>query len=134
MRIELVPAPLVDRVWPDIAGTVDAAARKTGGDVTAGYLWQECRSGHAFLFIAHDGESIVGASVWRFETWQSGAKLRCLAGAGNGLENWIDPMREQVVTLAKAGGAASIVYEGREGWRRIRPKAKAIRTLYEEEL
>ncbi len=132
MNVELVLQPFVDRVWPQIAEKIDTAAKKTGGDLTAGYLWQECRSGHAFLIIAYTGTTVVGASIWRFETWQSGAKFRCLAAAGTDLGDWIEPMHEKVLEVARSGGAGGLVYEGREGWRRVRKHARAIRTLYEE--
>ncbi len=131
VNIELVPAPLVDRVWPQISDRVDVACKKTGGDLTSGYLWQECRSGHAFLLIAHEGEEVSGESIWRFETWQSGPKFRCLSGSGIEKDDWFGLMRAKVEEMARMCGA-SLVYEGRKGWSRHNPKARVIRILYEE--
>lgn len=124
----------VDLLWPFIADGMALACERTGGDLTAGYLWQECRSGRAFLVVSQDGAAVNGASVWRFETWQTGTKLRCLSAWGEGMDLWRDAMRAHVAAMQREGGANGVVAEGREGWKRVFPQARAIRTLYELDL
>ena len=134
MKIDLVPALMVDQFWPLIAEGLHESAMKTGGDLTVSYLWQICRSGPGFLFLAQDGEMIHGASVWRFDTWETGTRFRCLALAGKNMDLWIEPMHARVTETAKLGKAKALVAEGRDGWVKVFTKARKVRTLYEEDL
>lgn len=134
MPVSLVPAANVDQIWPAIGDFIHAAVMKSGGDLTAGYLWQECRSGQAFLILAFDEAGAHGASVWRFENWQTGSKFRCLALGGNAMADWIGPMRDKAQELARQGGASALIAEGREGWTKVFTGARKLRILYEEAL
>lgn len=128
MSVSLVPVLMVDQVWAKVRDGLDNALLITGGDMTAGELWVACRSGQGFLFVAHDGETVQGASVWRFDTWRTGPKFRCLAMYGEGFKDWQDEMRQAVELAA---GGASLVAEARRGWGRVFPDAKEWRSLYE---
>ena len=131
LDVSLIPTGQVDQIWLHLRDGFDKALRKTGHDMSVGDLWTEARSGRGFLFAAHDGERIAGASVWRFETWPSGEKFRCLALYGSGMKDWIGDMHN-VVKLA--AGKADLIAEGRPGWKRagVFPKARVLRELYEE--
>lgn len=129
MNVTLVPVHMVDQLWPRLAEGFHEAVMATGGDITAGDLWTTCRAGYGLLFVAHDGEAISAASIWRFETWQSGAKLRCLALYGSSMNEWIGDMHAAVKAAA---GRADLVSEGRVGWPKVFPNAKRLRVLYEE--
>lgn len=131
MQAILVFAITVDQVWPEVCDGLHRSLMKTGGDMTVGELWQECRSGRSFLVIAQD-QTVKAAAVWRAETWQTGVKLRCVALYGKGMSEWLGPMREKAAEIARACGATSFITEGREGWAKIFPKAKKLRVLYEE--
>ena len=130
MNITLVPVHLVDQVFPKLQAGFHKAAIKTGGDMTTADMWQQARAGAAFIFVAHDGDDIRGASLWRGETWQSGPKFRCLALYGVRMRDWIEDMHEAVKIAA---GGANLVAEGRPGWVPVFKKAKVLRYLYEEE-
>lgn len=138
MTISVVPPHQVDQVWGLVAEGLQEACLATGGDITAGDLWVQCRGGSAFLIVVHDGDDVLGASVWRSETWATGQKLRCLALCGTKITKWFKPFRDVAVRLAKDVGATAIVTEGLEKWepflKRFSPNAKPIRILYEEEL
>lgn len=132
MQVSVVPVLHIDQFWPSLREGFHRSVMKTGGDLTTGDLWVACRSGSAFLIVAHDGDEIRGASIWRPETWQSGKKMRCLALYGAGMKDWIQDMREMAARIAKDCGATSLVSEGRLGWQKVFPKAKVLRALYEE--
>jgi hypothetical protein len=134
MQVSLVPVPNVDHFWPVLREGFHRSVMKTGGDIETGDLWVQCRSGGAFLLIAHEGEEIRGASIWRRDTWQTGRKLRCLALYGTGMKDWIEDMHGLAKRIAIDSGATSLVSEGRTGWVKIFPKAKVLRALYEEQL
>jgi hypothetical protein len=133
-RVSLVSVPIVDTCWPMVTYGLEHACRKTGGDITSDYLWRECRAGEAYLFVVADGEQIIGASVWRFERWTSGRKYRCLCHYGERMADWADDMRTLVESAAKAGGATSLVMEGRVGWGRRYPETRLLRNTYEVDL
>ena len=126
--IALAGTHQVDGLWPRVAEGLERACLATGGDMTAEYLWSECRSGRAFLVIIGD---CIGASVWRFEKWATGRKLRCLAVYGADMPSWLDDHRAMIEQMAKVGGATAIVAEGRTGWARLFPEAVVLRQLYE---
>lgn len=134
MQVSLVPVPNVDAFWPHLREGFERALLKTGGCLSTGDLWVQCRNGSAFLLIAHEGDDIRGASIWTPNTWQTGRKLQCLSLYGSGMNNWIDDMRNLAANVARECGATSLVSEGRLGWQRIFPKAKVLRALYEEPL
>lgn len=131
MQAILIFAITVDQVWPEVCEGFHKSLMKTGGDMTVGELWQECRAGRSFLVIAQD-QTIKAAAVWRPETWQTGTKLRCVALYGKGMPDWLPAMREKAAEIAKCCGATSFITEGRRGWERVFPKAKVLRVLYEE--
>lgn len=130
--ITLVSVDRLDAIWPHVREALEHACRRTGGDLTSGDLWAMCRRSEAYLLIAHDGERMQAASVWKPENWSSGRKLRCLAVAGTGMKNWLQPMREEAAKLAKILGATAFVADGRTGWKRTFPKARVVRVVLEE--
>ncbi len=132
--ITLVSVDRIDAVWPHVREALEIACRRTGGDLDTGKLWAMCRRSEAYLLVAHDDERMHGASVWKPETWSSGKKLRCLALAGAGMKDWIQPMREEAVRLARLHDANALVADGRQGWRKIFKNARVIRVVYEEGL
>lgn len=137
-RVNIILTGSIDHHWPAFAEGLERACLSTGGDITSHYLWSECRNGAAFLLAVwkEDGEDgeWVGASVWRFEDWQTGKKLRCLGGYGTDLMSWIEDARRVVIALAKTGQATAIIDEGRKGLQRLFPEAKILRQLYEVEI
>ncbi len=134
MNITLVPVQHVDQIWSAVGEGLHDACLKTGGDCTGSDLWQECRAGSAFLIVAHDDADIIAASVWRPETWATGHKFRCLSLYGRDIKNWFNDMENSVKAVARSCGATALVTEGRDGWQRLRPKARKLRILYEEEI
>src|SRR5687767_11822241 len=100
MQVSLVAVPNIDAIWPHLREGFHRSVMKTGGDIETGDLWVQCRSGAAFLLIAHEGEEIRGASVWTAQTWQTGRKLRCLALYGTEMDGWIRDMKAMATSLA----------------------------------
>jgi hypothetical protein len=136
--VSLIAVTNIDAMWPALRGGFHEACLATGGDIDTGDLWVQCRSGAAFLLVAHDGDEVLGASIWRPDTWATGRRLRCLALYGRKARRWIFDMRALVEKLKADTGSIALVAEGRCGpngepiWQHFFPKAKAIRVLYEE--
>jgi len=134
MNVTLVPTQMVDAIWPSVKDGFQRASDRFGGDLTVGELWQGCRAGTCFLFVVHDDQKVFAATAWKPELWRSGPKFRCLALYGVQMDDWFDEMRRKVTETAINCGASSLIAEGREGWRRVLPEAKVLRTLYEERI
>jgi hypothetical protein len=124
----------VDVFWPMIADGITKSVEATGGDLTTGYLWQLCRSGQAYLVLCQSGNKVDGAWIFRTETWSSGTKLRCLSAWGENMADWLDALKAHVAEMQRQCGANGTVSEGREGWKRVFPKGRVIRTLIEVDL
>lgn len=122
MNIAIVPAFQVDAIWPRLAKGFQHACKRCG-DATAGHLWQECRSGHAFLIIAYEGQPILMASVWRFENKGEMPVFRCNMMYGSDMRKWLNEAEVLITRIAKENGAKALVADGRRGWLRIFKKA-----------
>ncbi len=133
-KADIVAPNLVDQVWPQIADGVAKSYAKSGGGMTPGQLWQECRSGHAFLVVVYNPNALVGAIVVRFEYGPDKTRLRGLALVGTDLRAWIEPLRAKLTEMAKQGGAEVFIDEGRPGLVRLIPDAKIVRVTYEVEV
>lgn len=129
MIVELVGVLHIDRIWPLVSKDFVECLNDNYGDCSAGDLWTQCRSGNAFLIVAHENEAIKSASVWRFENWLKGPVFRCLILTGKDMKDWFDDVRTFCEQIAKDNGA-TFVWDGRDGWGRAFPEAKKIRQTY----
>lgn len=132
-RVNIAAPHEVDRVWPLVADGMEDACRKTGGAISSSWLWGECRSGRAFLVIVHSDE-IASASVWEFQDWSSGHKLKCHALYGKQMADWMPQLRPFIEELAEVGKASAVVWDGRMGWQKLFPNARVIRQTYEAQI
>lgn len=134
MNIVNVKVENVDAIWPHVAPLLLKCFEKAPGYLTPGELWQMCRSGHAFLLIAHEGEALAGASVWCFETTFGQHSFVCKALAGANLDQWVKPIFDAARVMAKQGGATAITATGRVGLqktlKRNLPGLKVARQTY----
>jgi hypothetical protein len=133
VSIHLVPLAEIDRVWPILAGGMKEAVRRGGDDLTVPYLFQQCRSGAALLFVAVADEEVKAGLVCRPEQWGSKRVLRILALCGWDVSDWLPTLRSYR-TWPNALDVEAVVFEGRAGWKRVIPEARVLRSVYEVEL
>ena len=134
MNVEIAGVQHVDSVWPLVAPKFAEAFRKCGDDLSAGELWQMCRSGNAFLIVAYCDKDILMACVVRFERWNNGLVFRVLSLVGDRIEDWAEAVKTFLAKMAKENGATRIVAEGREGWSKIFDEPKKLRSTYVMEI
>lgn len=131
MNITLCPTQAVDQAWPKIAAGFGRALARGGGDLTIPDLWVTARSGQGFLFLAHDETGIHAASLYRFDTWSTGVRFRCLAIYGDKpAEEWFDAMLSEAERIGRMGQAVEIITEGRDGWGRRVKRLRRLRNTY----
>jgi hypothetical protein len=136
LQTNLWPTAQVDAIWPHIAEGIHRSCVKSGGQLSAGWLWQECRAGNAYLYIVSDGEALHGASIFAFREWPSGLRYVGLALWGQDAKDWFEILHEKVKEDARQGGAVAVVDAARPGMKNYY-KSKAIKTVqivYEERL
>ena len=88
-------------------------------DISAGQLWQLCRSGAAFLILVYDDDKIHMASAWQFRSEECRHSFHCLSLYGKGLRQWVGMAREFIEKIAKDNGATRLTACGRSGWIRV---------------
>lgn len=131
MKIEIAGVHDVDGVWPLVGPKFCVASEKCGDDLSAGELWQLCRSGNAFLIVAYVEDKILMAAVVRFERWSNGSVLRVLSLIGDQIGEWAEEVKDFLNGMGKANGVGRIVAEGRDGWTRIFNEPRKLRSTYE---
>ncbi len=129
MKIGIANSAEVDAIWPMISERIAESCQKTGGAVTPGQLWQICRSGNAFLIVASDEDKILTCVIVAFEKWDKPV-LRCIAIAGWELNEWIAPVFEYLCNMGRENGAELFVFDGRDGWGKVLPGAKRLRSTF----
>ena len=130
MKVEIAAIAEVDRLWPLVRDDLQRACLRAPDPLTAGELWQMCRSGNGFLFIIHDGAKIHASAVMRFED----DAFRVWALAGNGMSAWLADFFETVKALGKQNGAKRLVTKGRAGWLRLIKGSRRNGEDYEVEI
>ncbi|TGR84612.1 hypothetical protein EN866_32925 [Mesorhizobium sp. M2D.F.Ca.ET.223.01.1.1] len=137
ISVARVLASDVDKFWPHIAQGMHRSCVKSGGQLSAGYLWQECRGDRAFLYIVHDEDGrLHGSAVFAFREWPSGLRYVGLGLCGLNASDWFEILHNKVREDARMGGAVAIVDAARPGMRKFY-KAKTIKMIqvvYEERL
>ena len=132
MIVDLVAVGDVDAIWQRFSSqVVDCLKRTPNPDYAAGDYWTMCRSGMAYMIVAHDGTDFVGMTVWRFEA----GKFCCLLLVGNSLREWLGSLVVKAGEIGRSGGAESLIASGRKEFgalfRRALPGAKIVRQTYE---
>lgn len=119
MEVSLVPPHLVDGLWPRIFPHLSKASEYTFGRYEPEDILEAVVSGDAHLWIAFDGEDIVGITITRF--WQYPRKkcLDVMFLGGEKLNEWKDLMFDTVHSWAHDSGCVAIEASGRVGFARL---------------
>lgn len=130
MNFVLLRSDQIDGVWPQLAEGMAESCKATGGNMTAGWLWQECRSGHAFLIIGHEADAVKVGLVVQFQTLGGEPILRGLGLCGQGFRDWAIGLADFLRQIAKSGGAQWFIDDGRPGMSRLVPGAEVVSITY----
>lgn len=133
MTLELVPLVHVDEIWKHVASGMERACARSGGGVSAPWLFGECRAGRALLFAVCGDKAVHAALVARVEERQGGRVLNILMACGHGMGRWLDIIRQHRDWPVRLG-VSTVAFEGRPGWRRVLPEARVVRHVYQVEL
>lgn len=128
--MNFVPVPVleVDRIWPRVVPGFAKAARRTGGDMSLGWLYQQARTGGLALLLLDDGDGLKGALLVRPDK----EALRIVAMWGDGFEHWQDDFFNALAEYGRARFATQTIrFEGSPGYQRLIRRARVTRCIYE---
>jgi len=74
--------------------------------------------GEMFLFLAIEGDKIVGATVCHFMFYPRMKALLVFLGGGTDMPSWVTQMDEAHQQFARAQGCGRLEIVGRPGWER----------------
>jgi hypothetical protein len=119
MSVYIVPTDRVGEVWDECAPLLEKAVKLTSGRYTLETVWQDVESGNYQLFVAVDGEKIVGACTTRIAEYPTGIWLSIVHCGGNHLERWLGQGFEAVKAWAHVNKCVGIEIQGRREWKRV---------------
>lgn len=123
--IAVAPADL-DDVWPHIKAFISEGLRVAGDDpqrVAADILAKEA---HLWV-VVDDHPTRFRAAFLSSARNIDGQHVLTLYGlAGRGAQHWAKMIEERMVEYARAIGAKSIRFAGKDGWARILPNCRII--------
>lgn len=131
IQAELVGLSDIDRIWPQVAEYISRALTKAPMEIGAGDIWTNCRSGQWPLIVVHDGERLLGASVWRFS---ANRFFECVVLGGERFHDWLETLIEFAKRIGETAGCSGLIATGRIGLhKRIKaksPRLKLVRATY----
>lgn len=115
MQVSLVPADLVEGLWPRIFPHLSRAAEYTFGRYEPEDIIDFVLSGEAHLWVVLDEDDIVGVTITRF--WQYPRKkcLDLVFLSGDDGFSWKDDMLTMLQHWARDNGCDAIEASGRLG-------------------
>lgn len=133
MKFAVIPTAEIDHYFPKCVALVQKALDCSGGDMTAHYLFQQCRIGRAFLYVDIP-EAIKNVAVFQFEDWKGKCVVRVLtlSATGGGGNDWAESIRQLAEYCEPFSN--KIVFYGREGWKRRLPGVRVKSVEYELEI
>ena len=97
--------------WDRIKPLIDKALTKEFYD--AEDIKHLCLSGMMMVFVAQDYQAVATVELINHPK-QKAALVHTLGG--DGMEEWVDELLEEITKIAKSNGANSIQINGRRGW------------------
>ena len=119
-------------MWPHVMAMIGAASDRTGiSDFRT--LAHKVSDGDALLWIATDGEQILGVIATQLKIVNRDKICEILACGGAEMSRWIGFL-PRIEEFAKAEGCSAVRFLGRKGWLRALPSYRQIGVIAEKEL
>jgi hypothetical protein len=135
MNIIVVPADQIEFHWPEIAKLLQPVIDVSFGEVTLEGIYNRLMDGQEILIGVFDSTKLVCACVLGITQFETGKRvLQMPYVGGNGMEEWLVDGFDLIRQIAASTGCSHIRGCGREGWGRVLPDLKRIRSIYECEV
>lgn len=115
----MVPAQYIDSCWPKIEPYLQRAADYTFGRFTADDIYDSIVEHGYQLWVAFDGQEILGAVVTQFMVYPKKKTLSMTFCGGVKLRLWKDPMLALLQKFASDMSCDAIEATARKGWAKV---------------
>ena len=109
----------LDQVWKHCRHFIAGAYDRQPCNDTFERVERAVHDGSALLWLAWNGERILGAAVT--EIWNNPARRICaiIACGGDQINSWLTACLPKIEAFAKAEQCECVHLEGRRGWSRV---------------
>jgi len=114
-----VPKEHAGAVWPKIEAYVESATRRTGGRYLPADVLIEILEGRMLLWIAFEGEEVIGVAVSYFIDYPRKKVLAVPFMAGEDFVRWGDSLLKLLRKWAFDNGCGTLEACARPGWARV---------------
>jgi|TARA_R100001530_G_scaffold127431_1_gene96639 hypothetical protein len=118
VRLQPVPADMLDHFWPEVEGAVEAAVERSAGRFSSETIHNALQERSMQLWLAVNG-SVQALAITEVVTFKTGLKVCSMViVTGENRESWM-PLMDGIKTWAKAEGCDRIEAWARPGWAKI---------------
>jgi hypothetical protein len=119
--VEVFPVPphLAAMAWRDIAPLVAPAVDRSGGRHNLQTTLQRLQSGHMQALLCLREAKPLAACVVQVARYPAQNWLQILFCGGSGMRLWLEPLLDEIDSLAYENECVGIEISGRGGWRRV---------------
>ena len=130
VEVIAVSAEKVPEFWPLAHEYIWPAFERFPGEATYEDITKRLLEGNMVLWIAWNGEEILGGAITALENYPSGMRaVRGIALGGKQFESWQQPLDDILEQFGKSWGAQRIEFYGRKGWEKRLPNYKVNRIM-----
>lgn len=109
----------IGKMWPIVEPLYQKALKSTDWDqYDTDDLQQMIEEGETLALVAAKGAKIIAALGINLVSHPKKRECVILIAGGDEIDEWLEPIHDVIVTLAKEHQADSIVVHGRSGWAR----------------
>lgn len=118
-----VPQDYIDGIWPSVERLLLKSYRRMDQNIPV-TLRNELRSGHRQLWvITLEDVTIIAAGVTSIVALRSGLALKIEHLGGGSMRQWLQTLKK-LEAFARDCGCKKLMWEGRDGWKRLFPDYK----------
>lgn len=131
-ELHCVAPELIEAIWP-IAEPFVARSYKHNFQRVPDELATELAQGTKLLWLACEGQRVLGAIVTMLFDTIEGRALKMLECGGDEMAAWMH-LHERIEQYAKNEGCSRVLIEGRRGWARQLPDYRMIAVVLEKRI
>jgi hypothetical protein len=119
IEVSMVPVGYIDSCWDRVEPHMEKAAEYTFGRYTVDDIYDSVKEHDYQLWVAFDGDTILGAVVTQIMTYPRLKALNMIFCGGEDLEKWKTPMLELLQRFGADKSCDCIESTGRRGWAKV---------------
>lgn len=119
VEIILVPAQAVEAMWPQASPHLEPSIAMSRGCFEPVDVLAACAAGGMQLWLAADGNEIIGALVTELRDFPRKRLARVMFAGGKHVRRWYAEADKAIEDWSRAWGCAALSASGRKGWARL---------------